>query len=68
MSTQKKKVKRSCSSFQLAVTKGVFITGNVGSLYFSFHQKWSKIGTLVQKEAEMKKKFKIFDSAPSYWT
>jgi hypothetical protein len=49
--------------------EGVFITGNMGSLYFSFHQKWSKIGTLVQKdakEAELKKKLKIFDSAPSY--
>ncbi len=33
-----------------------------GSLYFSFHRKWSKLGTLVQKESnetEMKKKFKI---------
>jgi hypothetical protein len=40
-----------------------------GSSYFSFHQKWSKLGILVQKdakEAEMKKKFKKFDSAPSY--
>ena len=51
--------------------EGVFITGNMGSLYFSFHQKWSKLDTLVNKdakEAEMKKKFKIFDSAPSYQT
>jgi hypothetical protein len=40
-----------------------------GSSYFSFHQKWSKLGTLAQKdakEAEMKKKIKNFDSAPSY--
>jgi hypothetical protein len=42
-----------------------------GSLYFSFHRKWSKLGTLVQKESketEMKKKFRIFDCAPCYWT
>ena len=41
--------------------KGVCITR--GSLYFNFHQKWSKLGTLVQKdaeEAEMKKRFTIF--------
>jgi hypothetical protein len=47
--------------------KGSFL--HWGSLYFSFHQKWSKLGTLVQKdakEAEMKKKFKNFASAPSY--
>jgi hypothetical protein len=40
-----------------------------GSLYFSFNQKWSKFGTLPQtdpNEAEMKEKFKIFDSASSY--
>jgi hypothetical protein len=31
-------------------------------MYFSFHQKWSKLGTLLQsdaKKAEMKKKNKI---------
>jgi hypothetical protein len=31
-----------------------------GSLYFSFHQKWSKLDTFLQSdsnEAEMKKKF-----------
>jgi hypothetical protein len=42
-----------------------------GSLYFGFHQKWSKLGTLLQtdaKVAEMKKKFKIFDSATRYRT
>ncbi len=36
-------------------------------LYFSFHQKWSKLGTLLQTDAngaEMKKKLKISDSPP----
>jgi hypothetical protein len=49
--------------------KGVFITW--GRLYFGFHQKWSKLGTLLKtddNEAEMKKKFKIFVSATSYRT
>jgi hypothetical protein len=39
------------------------------SLYFSFHKKWSKLGTLLQidaNEAEIKKKFKNVDSAPRY--
>jgi hypothetical protein len=51
--------------------KGHFIYNNGGSLYSSFHQKWRKLGTLLQTdalEAEMKKNFKIFDSAFSYRT
>jgi hypothetical protein len=42
-----------------------------GGSYLSFHQKWSKLGTLLQSdayEAEMKKNYNIFDSAPSYKT
>jgi hypothetical protein len=42
-----------------------------GSLYFSFHQKRSKLGIFLQTDAnnaEMKKKDKIFDSAPCYRT
>jgi hypothetical protein len=49
--------------------RGLYSMG--GSLYFSFYQKWSKFGTLSQtdaNEAEMKEKFKIFDSAPGYRT
>ncbi len=62
-----KKVKRSCSSFQLSA----FITVYMGGAYILVYQKWSKIGTHNQKdakEAEMRKRFKIFDRAPSYWT
>jgi hypothetical protein len=38
-------------------------------LYFSFHPKWSKLCTLLQtyaNDAEMKKKFIIFDSGARY--
>ncbi len=43
----------------------------MGTLIFWFSSEWSKLGQLLQtddNEAEMKKKFKIFDSAPSYGT
>jgi hypothetical protein len=48
--------------------KGMGTSLHAGSLYFSFHQKWCKLGTLLQtdaSEAEMSKKFQIFDSALS---
>ncbi len=41
------------------------------NLYFSFQQKWSKLCTLLHKDANvagMKKKFKISDSASNYRT
>jgi hypothetical protein len=46
--------------------RGVFLHG--GILQFSFHQKWSKLGTLLQTDAnetEINKKFNIFDRAQS---
>ncbi len=48
---------------------GTLVAG--GYLNFSFHQQWSKLCTLLQadvNDAEMKKKCKIFDNAPSYKT
>jgi hypothetical protein len=45
-----------------------------GALYYmegAYHQKWSKLGILLQtdaSEAEMKKKNVISDSTPSYRT
>ncbi len=48
------------------LTQGETLHG--GSLYFSFHRKWSKLGTHLQmdiNEAEIKKKIKISDRAPS---
>jgi hypothetical protein len=44
----------------MSVQRGTSLHG--GSLFFSFHLKWSKLGTLLQtdaNEADMKKKFKI---------
>jgi hypothetical protein len=42
-----------------------------GAYILVFVRNGANFGTLVQKdakEAEMKKRLKIFDSAPSYWT
>jgi hypothetical protein len=50
---------------------GLYYMGGGGSIYFSFHQKLSNLGILLQKntnEAEMKNKSQICDSAPSYRT
>ncbi len=46
----------------------LYYMGKAYGIYFSFHQKWSKLGTFLQtdaNEAEMKKKLKNFDSVPT---
>jgi hypothetical protein len=52
-------------------TKGRGTSLREGSLCLSFHQQWSKLGTLLRtdtSDVEMKKKFKISDRAPGYRT
>jgi len=59
-----------CNSRLPQAKEGGSLLQTGGSLYSSLHQKWVKLGALLQRMSIrkiMKKIFKIFDSAPSYF-